>query len=189
MPYFTSAKIADRSPAGLTRAEAKLRGLDVQRQLAGWLHERYVLAAPHLTRESPWQRTVHAYLSCVTDDLRAERKQTETEAQFAKEATVAQSFDALSLRELDALTRVGQFANMLAAGPEQSHALADLRAEAEAKVRDRDPRLASAGGLEPVPIRALVQCQLAALLCTLVAVRERYRRAHPRPRVARIPLP
>jgi len=85
-------------------------------------------------------------------------------------------------------TRVGHFANMLAAEPEQSQALADLRAEAEAKVRERAPQLASAGGLEPVPVRALVQCQLAALLCTLVAVRERYRPAHPRPSTARIAL-
>jgi len=188
VPCFTSARIADKRAAGLTRAEAKLRGLDVQEQLATWLHERYVLAAPHLTRETPWQRTVRAYLSSVKDDLRAERKQAETEADFAREVTVAQLFDSLCLRELDALTRVGQFAGMVAAEPEQNDALADLRAEAEAKVRDRAPQLAAAGGLEPVPIRALVQCQLAALLCTLVAVRERYRPAHPRPPAPRVVL-
>ncbi len=188
VPYFTSAKIADKSAAGLTRAAAKLRGLDVQQQLAGWVHERYVLAAPHLTRETPWQRTVHAYLSAVKDDLRAERTQVETEALFQREATVAQLFDSLYLRELDALTRVGQFANMLAAEPQQNDALVTLRAEAEAKVRERAPRLASAGALEPVPIRTLVQCQLAALLCTLVAVRERYRPAHPRPSAPRMTL-
>ena len=55
-------------------------------------------------------------------------------------------------------------------------------------MRDRASQLAAAGGLEPVPIRALVQCQFAALLCTLVAVRERYRPAHPRPSMARISL-
>ena len=42
--YFTSPRIADQSPAGLTRREAKLRGLEVQEQLALWLHERYVEA-------------------------------------------------------------------------------------------------------------------------------------------------
>jgi len=188
VPYFTSAKIADKSTAGLTRAAAKLRGLDVQQQLASWLHKRYVLAAPHLTRSTPWQRTVHAYLSTVKDDLRAECKQAETEARFAREATVAQLFDSVYLRELDSLSRVGQFANMLAAEPEQNDMLTDLRAEAEAKVRDRASLLALAGGLQAVPIRTLVQCQLAALLCTLVAVRERYRPAHPRPTAPRIAL-
>jgi len=111
-------------------AEAKLRGLDVQQQLATWLRERYVLAAPHLTRETPWQRTVHAYLTAVKDDLRAERKQAEAEADFAKEATVAQLVDALCLRDLDTLSRVGEFANMLAAEPEQNDALVALRAAA-----------------------------------------------------------
>jgi hypothetical protein len=188
VPYFTSARIADKSTAGLTRAEAKLRGLDVQQQLATWLLERYVLAAPLLTLETPWQRTLHAYLSSVKDDLRAERRQAETEADFAREATVAQLFDSLYMRELDTLSRVGHFANMLAAEPEQNDVLVDLRAEAEAKVRDRAPQLASAGGLEPVPIQTLVQCQLAALLCSLVAVRERYRPAHPRPSMALIAL-
>ena len=64
----------------------------------------------------------------------------------------------------------------------------DAYAEAEAKVRDRASQLAVAGGLRPVPIRTLVQHQLAALLGTLVAVRERYRPAHPRSREGRIPL-
>ena len=69
----------------------------------------------------------------------------------------------LDLRELDALSRVGPFANMLAAEPEQKDVLADLRARAKAKVRERALQLASAGGLEPVPIRSLVQCQLASM--------------------------
>jgi hypothetical protein len=188
VPYFTSSRIADKSPAGLTRGEAKLRGLEVQQQLAAWLLDLYVEAAPHLTGETPWQRTVHAWLTSIKDDIRAERTQIETEPEFGAEATVAQLFDSLYLRELDALSRVGQFANMLAAEPEQSDVLTGLRARAEARVRERAPQLASAGGLEPVPIRSLVQCQLAALLCSLVAVRERYRPAHPRPPAPRIAL-
>lgn len=188
VPYFTSSRIADTSPAGLTRGEAKLRGLEVQQRLAAWLLDLYVEAAPHLTRETPWQRTIHACLSSIKDDIRAERGQIEAEPEFAREATVAQLFDSLYLRELDALSRVGQFANMLAAEPEQNDALADLRARALAKVRERAPQLASAGGLEPVPIRSLVQGQLAALLCSLVAVRERYRPARPRPPGPRVVL-
>ena len=188
VPYFTSGRIADTNPAGLTRGEAKLRGLEVQERLAAWLLDLYVEAAPYLTGETPWQRTVHAYLSSIKDDIRAERAQVATEPEFAREATVAQLFDSLYLRELDALSRVGQFANMLAAEPEQSDVLAELQTRAEARVRERAPQLASAGGLEPVPIRSLVQCQLAALLCSLVAVRERYRPAHPRPPAPRIVL-
>ena len=181
VPYFTSPRIADRSPAGITRREAKLRGLEVRQQLAGWLHERYVEAAARLTAETPWQRTVHAHLAEVKDDLRAERAQAETDPAFAREATVAQLFDQVYLRELDALVRVGQFAGMIAAEPQQDDVLRALRDEAVAEVRTRAERLSAAGGIEAPSIRALVQCQVASLLCALVATRDRYRLARPRP--------
>ena len=75
---------------------------------------------------------------------------------------------------------------MAAAEPRQNAALAAVRAAAEEKVRTRAPQLATAGAIEPVPLRTLVQAQLAALLCTLDAVRERFRPAHPRPPAARL---
>ena len=188
-PHFTTSRIADLRPAGLSRGEARLDGLGETRALADWLHERYVEAAPRLTVESPWQRTVHTYLATVVEDLRAERAQIESEPRFREEATVAQLCDSLYLRQLEALTRVGQFANMVAVEPAQDDRLVALREEAEALVRDRAPRLASACGLEPVPLRRLVQCQLSALLSTLLAVRDRYRPARPRPAAARTPRP
>jgi hypothetical protein len=124
----------------------------------------------------------------VGDELRAERKQASVAPEFAAEASVAQLCDSVYLRELNALARDGQFASMLAAEPRQHQSFAGLRREAEARVRDRAPQLAVAGGLQAVPVRTLVQVQLAALLCTLVAVRERYRPARPRPAAPRLSL-
>ncbi len=187
VPFFTSPRIADTGPAGMTRREAKLRGLEIRQQLAGWLHERYIRAGSRLTRETPWQRTVHAYLAEVKEDLRAERAQAENDPEFGEEATVAQLFDTVYLRELDMLARVGQFAGMIAAEAQQDDVLRELHAEAVAEVRTRAERLATAGGIEAPPIRALVQCQVAALLCGLVAARDRYRPARPRPAEPRSP--
>ena len=181
VPCFTSARIADQGPAGLTRREAKLRGLEVQEQLSLWLHERYVVAAARLTSETPWQRTVHAYLAEIKDDIRAERAQADADPAFAEEATVAQLFDQVYLRELDTLARIGQFAGMIAAEAQQDGVLRALHDEATLEVRTRAGRLAAAGGIEAPPIRALVQCQVASLLCALVATRDRYRPARPRP--------
>jgi hypothetical protein len=124
---------------------------------------------------------LHAYLAGSNDDLRAEAEMVAREPQFAEEATVAQLFSAVYLRELDVLSRVGHLASMAAAESCQSDALAGVQAAAEDRVRTRAPRLASAGAIEPVPVRTLVRAQLAALLCTLDAVRERFRPAHPRP--------
>jgi hypothetical protein len=188
-PHFTTSRIADRRPAGVSRGEARLDGLGETRELAGWLHERFVEAASRLTVESPWQRTVQAYLASVTEDLRAERAQVEAEPRFREEATVAQLCDSLYLRQLEALTRIGQFAGMVAAEPVQDDRLLALREEAEALLRERAPRLASACGLEAVPLRRLVQCQLSALLSALVAVRDRYRPAHPCPAAPGTPRP
>ena len=151
VPYFTSPRIADRSPAGITRREAKLRGIETQDRLSRWLHERYVTAASRLTAETPWQRTVHAYLSEVKDDLRAERTQADTDPAFAEEATVAQLFDQAYLRELRSLEVVGRFAAMVAAEPQQDDALRELHDEAVAEVRTRADRLATAGGCRRRP--------------------------------------
>jgi hypothetical protein len=185
VPNFTSPRIADTSPAGISRREAKSRGIEAQDQLSRWLHDRYVRAASRLTVETPWQRTVHAYLSEVKDDLRAERVQAETEPAFEAEATVAQLLDQVYLRELRTLTVAGQFAAMVQAEPEQDEVLRGLYDEVAEEVRTRADRLASAGGLQAPPIRALVQCQVAALLCALVATRDRYRLERPRPETPR----
>ena len=188
-PLFTSARIADTAAAGLTRREAKLAGIELERAYASRLHERYVKAAPLLSRDSPWQRSVYAYLADAAADLRAERRLTEAEPAFDEEATIAQLFDSVYLRELAALDRLGRFASMLAAEAGRSETLEELRAEAEAEVRERALKLASAGGVQPVPIRALAQYQLSCLLCSLIAVRDRYRPRRPRPAHQRLGKP
>lgn len=184
-PLFTSDRIADTTPAGLSRREAKLRGIELEREHAARLHERYVRVAPLLSRGSPWQRSVYEYLAGAADDLRAERRFVEADPAFDREATVAELFDSVHLRELAALARLGRFAAMLAAEPEREETLEELRGEAEAEVRGRSTGLAAAGELHAVPLRAVVQYQIAALLCGLVATRDRYRPARPRPAARR----
>ena len=66
---------------------------------------------------------------------------------FAEEATVAQLFSSLYLRELDVLSRVGHLASAAAAEPRQSATLAAVRAAAEEKVRTRVPQLTVAGAI------------------------------------------
>lgn len=185
VPYFTSAKVADTGPAGMTRREAKLRGIELEDECRRWLWDRYLAVAELLTQTTPWQRSVHEYLVRSADDLRAERSQVEREPEFGDEATVAQMLTSIHLRELTTLAHVGRFATMLAAEPERDERLDQPGAEALAKVRARAPHLAAAAAVEPVPIRRLVQAQLAALLYGLDAVRERYRPARPRPASSR----
>ncbi|HQG03031.1 MAG TPA: hypothetical protein PK838_01710 [Thermoleophilia bacterium] len=181
VPYFTSPKAGDSSPAGISRGEAVRRGIELEHEYASWLLARYVEAAAELSGESPWQRALYAYLLGVNDDLRAQTQMVAREACFAEEATVAQVFSSTFLRELDVLSRVGHLASMAAAGPRQNDVLAAVRAAAEDRVHTRVPQLLVAGAIAPVPLRTLVRAQLAALLCALDAVREHYRPTHPRP--------
>jgi hypothetical protein len=65
--------------------------------------------------------------------------------------------------------------------PEEPVGILMLAFEVAVEVRTRAQRLSAAGGIQAPPVRALVQCQVAALLCGLVAARDRYRPARPRP--------
>jgi hypothetical protein len=186
VPYFTSPKAGDDSPAGITRGEAARQRIEMERAYASWLQERYVEMASELSGGSPWQRALHAYLAGVNDDLRAQAEMVAREACFAEEATVAQLFSSLYLHELDVLSRLGHLASAAAAEPRQTATLAAVRAAAEEKVRTRVPQLTVAGAIAPTPVRTLVRAQLAALLCGLDAVRERIRPSHPRPPAARL---
>lgn len=173
VPYFTSVKIADTSPAGVTRGEAKLRGIEVERRHLRWINERFPEVAAELTRETPWLRTVRSYLMHAATDLAAERHLVEQQPEFQCEATVAQLFDSVYLRELFALCRVGQFAQVAAAEAESNAHLEKVAAAARERVTERASQLRIAGGLAPVALRAGVQVQLAALLHALDYLRER----------------
>ena len=181
VPYFTSPRIADQSPAGLTRREAKLRGLEVQEQLARGCTSatwRRPPASPARRRgsarcmpTSPRSKTTSAPRACRPRPSRNSRRRrpwpsSSTRCTFASSTPLA---------------RVGQFAGMIAAEARQDDVLRALHDEAVVEVRTRAERLAAAGGIEATPIRALVQCQVASLLCALVATRDRYRPARPRP--------
>ena len=116
-----------------------------QQQLAGWLHERYVEAASAAHRaRRPGSVPCTRYLAEVKDDLRAERAQAETEPGVRRRghrraALRSASTCASSTR----CSRIGQFASMVAAEPEQDDVLRDLHDEAVAEVRTRAERLAA----------------------------------------------
>jgi hypothetical protein len=173
-PCFTSDQVADTSPAGLSRGEAKLTGIALEEGHVGWLRAHFDEAAGLLgpAAASPWRRAVEGYLRDAARDLPVEKAQARSGSDFSAEATVAQRFDSLYNRELLALCRMGQFARMLDAGGGDAR-LVELRDAAEARVGERVADVTAAAGIRPVPIRARVQMQLGALLASLAYARER----------------
>jgi hypothetical protein len=175
VPCFTSDQVADTSPAGLTRAAAKLEGIAREAEHVAWLAERFDEATGLLgpAVASPWLRAVFGYLDDCEKGLPAETEEARSATAFSAEATAAQRFDSLYNRELLALCRVGQFARAFDAAAPSVPRAAQLREAAEARVRERVATLVPAAGLRPVPIQARVQLQLAALLASMAYVRER----------------
>lgn len=175
VPCFTSDQVADGTPAGISRGEAKLAGIAREEQHLAWLGPRYEEAAALVRAESPWQRAVAGYLADAARDIPAEKEQARTAQPFRAEATVAQRFDSLYNRELLALCRLGQFGRMAAAEAGRDARLAALAGEARERVSERVAAVTAAAAIRPVPIRRRVQMQLGALLASMAFVASRRR--------------
>jgi len=170
VPCFTSDQVADTTPAGLTRGEAKLAGIAREEELVAWLRPRYEQARGLLEAGSPWQRAVSGYLADAARDLPAETQQARSEPAFGGEATVAQCFDSLYNRELLALCRLGQFGRMVAVEAGRDARLAALAGEVDARLGERLAAVVQAAALRPVAIRSRLQMQLGALLASMAYV-------------------
>lgn len=170
VPCFTSDQVADTSPAGMSRCEAKLAGIAREEAHLAWLRPRYDVASGLLRTGSPWQRAVCGYLADASRDLPAEKEQARTEPAFRQEATVAQRFDSLYNRELLVLCRLGQFGRMVSAEADRDARLAALAGEVDATVRRRVQAVTGAAAIRPVPIRSRMQMQIGALFASMAYV-------------------
>ena len=172
-PCFTSDQVADVSPAGISRREAKLAGIAAEEHHLAWLRPRYERASGLLTAVSPWQRAVSGYLVDAAREFPAEKAQARSEPAFSREATVAERFDSLHNRELRTLCRLGQFGRMVAAEAERDERLGALAEEVVSRIRERVDDVVSIAGIRPVPIRSCAQMQLGALLAAMAYVADR----------------
>jgi hypothetical protein len=169
-PGFTSDRVADTAPVGMSRGEAKLAGIAREEEHVAWLRPRYERACSLLGGGSPWQRAVAGYLADAARDLPAEKEQACSEPAFREEATTAERFDSFFNRELLTLCRLGQFGRMVAAQADRDAHLAELGVEVDARVRECVAAATEGGAIRPVPIRFRTQMQIGALLASMAYV-------------------
>jgi hypothetical protein len=165
MPYFYDARIEDTRPSDMTRAEAVLQSLARQKQAIGVLRNRFARVKPLLTSGSPFADTLAETIRTSGASMAAAEANARTSKDFARQATVAEKWDALSLRKFWDLLSSGQFVRMLEY--EQTHVgtrfPSALRAELEAARADFNRQ---AGEVEAelrytaVPIKTLASVQL-----------------------------
>lgn len=162
LPYYTSPALDDPAPAGCTRREAVIRGVEgglaIHAELAGYFAALGARAPDHrLTR------SVADYVRKLPKRLAAHRAEAETPA-YARQATRAEAVDATvcsTFYHLLYLGEVHRLAAMVGDGP-----LADaVHARLSALAADVE----RASALRVLPLRPLVAVQAGAGLLAMAA--------------------
>jgi hypothetical protein len=169
LPYFFDARIEDSRPSDMTRREAALKSVAEQRQRIGHLRRRFTRVEPLLTAPSPFADTIRETLRTADASLAAEEKIARSDERYARQATVAEKWDALTLRRFYALLTTGQLVRLLETERARRGASLPpvLRDELAASLADFDQRAAALESelhYSVVPIRRLATVQLLTAL-------------------------
>ena len=165
LPYYTSPALEDTTPAGCSRRDAILKGLEA----AGTIHARVAetLNAIGTAPDHRLTRSVAEYVRKTPKRVSAERAHAAAD-EFAREATGAQVCDATLCTPFHHLLYLGEAARVaMLAG---ASALAErVDATLEALAGD----LVRTSALRVLPIRPLVSVQAGAGLLALAATGDR----------------
>jgi hypothetical protein len=169
LPYFFDPRIADTRPSDLTRREAIVKSIGEQRARIADLRRRFTRVEPLLTAGSPFVDAIRETLRTADSSMAAEEKIASTDATYARVATVAEKWDALTLRRFYALLTAGQFVRLLETerartGSGFPAALATELSAALTDFEDRARALEAELNYSIVPIRKLATVQLLTAL-------------------------
>ena len=170
LPYFFDSRIEDTRPSDVTRREAALASIAEQRDRIADLRRRFTRVEPRLTAPSPFADAIRETLRTADASLAAEEKIARSDEQYARQATVAEKWDALTLRRFYALLTAGQFVRLLEAEQARrgrTSLPAVLRDELAASTADFDRRAAALESeldYSVVPIKKLATVQLLTAL-------------------------
>jgi hypothetical protein len=172
LPYFYDPKIEDTSPSDMTRKEATLRSMAEQRTRIADLRRRFSRVQPALTVKSPFVDAIRETLRIADASIAAEEKIARTDKEYSRLATVAEKWDALSLRRFYALLDSGQFVRLLETEKAQTAVRfpVELQRELDASLTEFGRRAAEIEGelhYSVVPIRKLAAVQLLTALHTM----------------------
>lgn len=161
LPYWRDQRAADTTPdpAGGTRREVMIAGLDLGEESSQELRRLYAAASP--LPDSPFGEAVRSFLQAAADGWSAgTRQQILADPSLDVPATVA---DAFSTRDNVHMSRLRLGGMLLRALPADSPA----RAEVERVFSDWAAEAAADNKSEVIPIRDLVAVQGKAILATV----------------------
>jgi hypothetical protein len=113
MPYFYDSRIEDSSPSDMTRRQANLKGLEYRRQVLSFLTRSYKEAQPLLTVESLFVDAIEELVRTGETNIETMERAVISEKEYARQATVAEMWDALYVSKFYSLLSLGQFVRLL----------------------------------------------------------------------------
>lgn len=172
LPYFFDARIADATPGTMTRREATLKSVGEQRARIADLRGRFSRVEPMLEGGSPFVDAIRETLRTADASMASQEKIAKTDAHYARPATVAEAWDALTLRRFYALLTDGQFVRLLEAertrrGPRFPQALQRELDRSRSAFERRAAALEAELHYSVVPIKTLATVQLLTALYAL----------------------
>lgn len=180
MPYFHDPRIADLSPASITRREAILEGAAITEEVYGGLRKAFAAVEGLLTEESQIKIAVAEFLRSSEEQTAAKRRWAESTPELARAATVAEVFDNVSITKFYSSLVLGMGLRLFARQTELSEAKGDAAAAAKLRSAHADlstlfdsvvTRLEGELNYQVIPIKKLVEVQLGSALYVLNSLR------------------
>jgi hypothetical protein len=180
LPYFYDSRIEDTHQSDMTRKEAALSSIAEERERVADLRARFNRVQPLLTVRSPFVDAIEEPLRTADAAIAAGEKMARTDKDYLRRATMAEKWDALTLRKFYSLLTASQFVRLLET--EKAARGADfpaaLQRELTNAAADFDRRAAELEGelhYSVVPIKKLATVQLLTALYTMDYIQRRGR--------------
>jgi len=113
VPYFYDPRIEDVSSSDMTRRQANLEGLEFRKEVLDFVLRNYEEAQPLLTARSLFVDAIAELARTGETDIETTEHTVRTDAEYERQATVAEKWDASSVSRFYTLLGLGQFVRML----------------------------------------------------------------------------
>lgn len=179
LPYFYDSKIKDRTKMEISRKEAVLKSLEISKMIIGFVEMVIAETAKIIELDSPFQRAVIQFAELDRKSRPAKKSWVENNPEFSEAATVAQYFDNVTLNRFYKMLTLGMLIRHLELAVKkgvnsldhpQLTKLKGLLTQARAYLEQVNSELEAELDYRVVPIKKLVEIQLASALQVLLKI-------------------
>lgn len=176
MPYFYDPRIADLSPASMSRRDAVLEGTAITEEVYGGLGKAFASVEGLLVEESQIKMAVAEFLRSTEEHTAAKRRWAENSPELARPATVAEVFDNVSITKFYSSLVIGMGLRLFERQADLSEKNGDAAAAAKLRSAHAElsdlfesvmTRLEKELNYQVIPIKKLVEVQLGSALYVL----------------------